>query len=320
MANHSIPDEAAWHAVRAKNVGGSEVGALFGLSPWLTRWQLYMLKTGKLPDAFENTSMTQGKHFEPAVAAYAQERFDIRLRKVRRYMTCDDCPGLGATLDYEEYGGGTLTPTELKWSLWGDGWEYEGQELTQIPDSYMMQVQTQLACMPSAPNGQLIAFTAGDLKRMVIPRDERLVTAIKDAVRQFWVDVAAGNEPPVDFSVDADAVTRLAYIRKLRSLTMTPDKAHLFEEWRRASEAAKAAEETASERRAEVLKAVIDAGEGPDTSLIVTCGDWRVSLSKIADNPGKEIRPEDVGTRLGARKGYLRTQLSNVAERAAKKK
>lgn len=315
MASLSYDTEAEWKSIRAKHVGSSEVGALFGLSPWLTKWQLFMLKTGKLPDVFESSVMTQGRHFEPAVASYAKEKFEIELRKVRRYLSSDETPGLGASLDYEEIGSGSLIPTELKFSLWGDGWEYEGSELTAIPDSYMMQVQTQLACMPSAPHAQLIAFTGGDLKRMIIPRSERLITAIREAVTAFWGDVREGREPPVDFTADADAVTRLAYLSKLRTLTMTPDREHLFAAWDEHKREAATHAEAADAARAEILKAVIDAGEGNDEGVKVVCGTWKASVSKVAENLGKEITAADIGTRVGARKGHLRAALVNTAEK-----
>lgn len=313
MASLTVDSEEHWRELRSKHVGASEVSALFALSPWLTRWQLYHLKRGDLPDVFESSAMTQGRHFEPAVAAYAQEKFGIQLRKVRRYLSSDDVKGLGASLDYEEYGDGSLIPTELKFSLWGDGWDWEGDELTQVPDYYMMQVQHQLACMPNAPHGQLIAFTGGDLKRMIIPRSDRLIMAIKAAVYQFWVDVAAGTEPPVDFSLDATAIDKMAFVKKLRSLTLTPDKAALFETYERSRLAEKEAKAAADAARAEILKAVIDAGEGPDTGLSVVCGDWKMGVSKIADSPGKVVTPEMVGTYVGARKGHVRCTVKKIA-------
>lgn len=314
MTSIPVGSDEEWRALRLKHVGASDVAALFGLSPWLTRWQLYHIKKQNLPEAFEATQMTQGKHFEPAIAAYAQEKFDIQLRKVRRYLSSDDTPGMGASLDYEEFGDGKLIPTEMKWSLYGDGWDWEGDDLTAIPDYYMMQVQHQLACAPTAPHGQLIAFTGGDLKRMVIPRNERLIGAIREAVKEFWDDVAAGREPPVDFKADADAVTRMAMVRKLRSLVIPPEDAAVFELWALASAEAKRAEADAAAARAEVLKRVMDAGEGNDTATRVTCGPWSVSVSKVAENLGREIRAEDVGTRVGARKAYMVARLRKAEE------
>jgi len=312
MGSITVTDETHWHALRSKHIGASEVAALFSMSPWLTRWQLYMLKTGQLPDVFDNKSMAQGRHFEPAIAAYAAEKFNIQLRKVHRYLTSDTITGMGASLDYEEYGDGALIPTELKFSLYGTGWEYEGDELTAIPDNYMLQVQHQLGCSPSAPHAQLIAFTGGDLKRMIIPRSPRLIMAIEAAVKQFWDDVAAGNEPPVDFSADAEAVGRLAYIRKLRAVTLQPEMADVLKEWHEAKATEAQAKEAAEIAKTKVLKAIIDAGEGPDTGVVATVGEWRLAISKIADSKGKEFTPEMVGEYDGARKGHIRCGLKKV--------
>ncbi len=178
----------------------------------------------------------------------------------------------------------------------------------------MLQVQHQMACA-GVSMGQLIAFTGGDLKRMLIPRNERLVQAIETAVAEFWADVAAAREPPVDFNVDAEAVSRLAYLTKLRTLTMTPDNAPIFAEWAKQRDAVTVAETARDAAKAKILKAVVDAGEGNDESVRVVCGDWKVSVSKIQENPGKPVTPEMVGTVIGAKKGYLRCALSNTAEK-----
>lgn len=307
MTSHTITDTNHWHQLRAKHIGASEVSALFNLSPWMTRWQLYMVKTGRLPDVGETAAMTQGKHFEPAVAAYAQEKFGIKLQKVHRYLTCDDTPGLGASLDYET-AESPRVPVELKFSMWGD-FEVEGDEIMEAPDQYVIQVQHQLACVPSAPHGLLIAFTRGDLKRMIIPRNEDIIGAIKTEVRQFWDDVQNGNEPPVDFTVDSDAVKRLAYAQRLRSVTLQPAAAGLFEKWERQKSLADQAYAQVEAAKAEIIKMVIDAGEGNDEKVRATCGPWKMNLTKIADNPGKVVTEEMLGQVIGTRKGHIRTTI-----------
>ncbi len=310
-----IADDAHWKTLRREHVGASEVSALFSLSPWVTRWQLYHLKRGTLPDVIESTAMTQGRYFEPAVAAYAQEKFGISLRKVRRYLSDPDTK-LGSTLDYEEIGGGSLIPTELKFSLYGDGWDWDGDDLTEAPEYYIMQVQAQLACCPAAPHGQLISFTGGDLKRMIIPRNERLIIAIKAAVWTFWQDVTAGKEPPVDFSADAEAVSKLAYLSKLRSVTLMPDSVPLFERYTAAKKLAAEKSDEAEAARAELLKKIIDAGEGNDEAVRATCGPWVMGVSKVAPSLGKEITPAMVGEWFGARKGHNRISIKRIDDGA----
>lgn len=317
MGSVAYETEEQWHSLRAKNVGGSEVAALFNISPWMTRWQLYMVKSGKLPavDLSDNAAVTAGKHMEHGIRGWAEEKFGITLQKTRRYLLDDMVPGMGASLDFEQVGTGSRIPVEVKFSQFGkDGWAWDGDTLTEVPDHYLMQTQHQMACA-NAAESKLIAFVGGDLRSMSIPRNDRLIIAIRAAVASFWDDVKNDREPPVDFSADSDAINRLAYLRKLRSLVMTPDRAPLFEALAKAKADAKDAETREDAARAEILKAVVDAGEGPDTALVVTCGDWRAALSKIPDNPGKEVTPDMVGTRIGAKRGHLRVGLKNTTDK-----
>lgn len=308
--DHGSPE---WHAIRQKYIGSSEISALFGLHSYgLTRWQLYHQKKGNLPEVFEASVMTQGKHFEPAIASYAQEKFDIQLRKVRRYLVDDACPGLGASMDYEEFGSGSLIPTELKWSLWGKEWEFDGDELTRIPDSYLLQVQHQLAAA-GAPHAQLIAFTAGDAKRMIIPRSDEIISRIRAAVTAFWADVAADREPPVDFLADADAVADLARMSPLRPVMLSPEWLPVLDEYRAMKATEKASGEQAEAAKAKLLHHLIAEGKGfADQKCVALCGTFKVTVSKIAENAGKLVTPEMVGTHVGGKAAHIRTTISEV--------
>jgi len=315
MGAIAVRDDAHWRTLRASHVGSSDIAALFNMHAYgLTRWQLWHVKRGTLPDAFETDVMTQGKHFEPAIASYAQEKFKIQLRKVRRYLEADDCPALGASVDYEEYGGGTLIPTELKWSLWGKEWEYDGDDLTAIPDSYLLQVQHQLAAMPTAPHAQLIAFTGGDLRRMIIPRSEHIISAIKTQVTAFMKSVTDGIEPPVDFLADAEAVNTMAALRKLTTVEFPPEMESVFEEFM----AAKAAEDEAcaakDAAKAKLLKHIIDNSGEIESKCVSTCGGYKITVSKIAESLGKLVTPDLVGQYLGGKKAHIRTSITEVKE------
>lgn len=311
---YNSPQE--WHAIRAKHVGSSEVSALFGLHPFgLTRWQLWHHKRGTLPHDVDNTSVRQGQHFEPAIASYAQEKFGIRLRKVHRYLSADDCPGLGASIDYEEFGVGLgLIPTELKWSVWGDGWDYTGDDLTACPDAYLLQVQAQLACS-GAPHGQLLAFTGGDLRRMVIPRSEKLIAGIHAETTAFWKSIEDGKEAPCDFAKDGDAIAELAYRTPMRTITVADDQSHLFGEYEGARLNRLAWEKTEKAAKGAAIKAILDAGPiGNDDKAVAVCGKWEMKLTKVADSPGKEITADMVGRRIGEKAGHLRITVKGTEE------
>lgn len=308
----TIKSQEQWHALRKLHIGSSEAAALFNESPWSTRWQLYHEKRGSLSEVFaETTAMTGGRHLEPAIAAWAQDHFGLQLRKVRRYLQHDTVEGMGASLDYEEFGGGTLIPTEIKWSLWGDGWEVEGDDIVDAPLYYLMQVQHQLACMPGAPHGQIIAFLRSGLRRMIVPRRPKIITALEDEVEKFWAQVRDSVEPDADFAKDAVAIAALAYVNPLCQVDLSDDEdvARLAADHVRAKAREKAAAEEATEAKAAITKRLIDAAvamgaDVDEKKVVAEVGGYRISASKVEDSPGKIVTEDMIGTAIGTRKGY----------------
>lgn len=303
MPNIKVNDEAHWHALRAKNIGSSESAALLGLSPWSTPWQLYMEKTGRVPRSVsDNPMMAAGRHLEPALAGWAQDKFGIEVRKVRRYIQHDTVPGMGASLDFET-SKGERTPVEIKFSLFSDGWDWEGDVITKAPDNYIIQVQHEIACL-GADKGYLVAFCGGDLRMMEIDRSPVLVQAIESAVTQFWADVEAGREPPINFEQDAELVRQLQAAAGGKPIDVSDDahKARLVRNLARLSAMSRRVEERLDATKAEILTIAGDADFVHANGLTVDC-------KMVADTPGKIVTPEMVGQIIGGRKGYRKCQM-----------
>lgn len=308
-------DDSHWHELRRTHVGASESAALFGLSPWLTPWQLYHIKRGALPGMADNDVLRTGRHFEPAIASYAAEKFDLRLQKVHRYISDDTTPGMGASLDYETAEGERM-PAEIKMSLFGDGWEWEGDRLTSAPEHYVIQCQHQIA-VTGAKAALLIAWAGFNVRTMLIPRSDAIVAELRARITQFWADVKAGNEPPVDFQMDGDELTALAATLRYKDVSIAdPDFALLCEMQKDAAAAAKAAAAKADEMKARILKRVMDEAAAPDgdAKVVVRAPGYKISLTPVADSPGKTVTTDMVGTTIGGRKGYLRTTITPVSE------
>lgn len=313
MAIITFPDEAAWHRLRAQNVGASEVAALFNISPWTTRWKLYMAKTGQLPHNSGEKWMARGRHFEAGVASYAREELEIDAIKVDYYITDDTCQGLGSSLDYS-LNNDVGVPVEIKWVEKYDGWEWTGSELTQIPDYYVLQVQQQMACTGAA-YGYLLAFIAGDVRSMRIPRSDAIINAIRTYVREFWEDVTTKKEPPVDFLKDAETIFDIAAHRPLRTIELPIIYSPLFDTFIYQTAQRKEAEDKADAAKAELIKLVLDAGMGNDGQAVASCGDFTMKLTKVDPNPGKVVTAAMVGEIIGVRKGFLRTTIGKKKEK-----
>ena len=311
MGAISVRDQTHWHELRSKHIGASEVAALFDMSPFTTLWQLWMEKSGKLPpeDLSDNKSVQAGTFLESGIANWAAHRWDMKIEKVVDYYTADDCPGMGASLDFQTDGG---HPVEIKWSARGDGWEYEGDTITCAPDNYVLQVLHQMACT-GAEYGWLIALLRNEPRRMKIPRSEDVISKIKSHVGAFWDSVACWAEPPVDFDRDGDAVVRLLDFVPMSEVTLTTEHAHLFQTYLENAAIEKEAKAKKDAAKTELLTLSIEAMGKMNTSqekAVVKCGDHKLSISTIKASVGTEITPDMIGGFYGARSGYKKVTVS----------
>jgi putative phage-type endonuclease len=311
MGAISVRDQTHWHELRSQHIGASDVAALFDMSPFTTLWQLWMEKSGKLPpeDLSDNKSVQAGTFLESGIANWAAHRWDMKIEKVVDYYTADDCPGMGASLDFQTDGG---HPVEIKWSAHGDGWEYEGDTITCAPDNYVLQVLHQMACT-DAEYGWLIALIRNEPRRMKVPRSEEIISKIKSHVAKFWDSVRAGEEPPVDFDKDGEAVVRLLDFVPMSEVTLTTEHAHLFQTYLENAAVEKEAKAKKDAAKTELLTLSIEEMKKMNTSqdkAVVKCGDHKLSISTVKASVGTEITAEMIGNFYGARSGYKKVTVS----------
>ncbi len=96
-------DEAEWLAVRTKGIGGSDVGAICGVSPFSSARQIYFNKTGQFEEALKPGAAAQERmHFghllEPIVADEFAKR-ELTADKGREGWTLCE---LGATVCHKD--------------------------------------------------------------------------------------------------------------------------------------------------------------------------------------------------------------------------
>lgn len=191
---------------RRDYVGGSEVAALFGLHPHVTRFELYHRKRGSLPehDLSDDNRVQAGIHLEPAIAAWVAAKTGWNLRKVHRHIARN---GLGGHLDYEivghERGPGVLEIKTVDWLVFRD-WP-EGEP----PIHYLLQLQAYLTLTGRAWGAIAVLVGGNDLRIFEYERRPKIVAKIEAAVAEFWADANAGREPRPDWHADAEAIGQL---------------------------------------------------------------------------------------------------------------
>lgn len=199
-----ITDDAQWHGLRAKHVGGSDIASLFDVSPYKTKFTLFHEKAGNVTEDNEGNSRTDwGKRLEPAIAEGVAEEMRWVLRKSRDYHTHDRIKGMGCTNDYDVIdhadGPGIV---EIKfvaeYATWKSDWTDK-----RAPAGIEIQLQHQLATT-GCSWGMIAVFIgqAATLKMYERKADPRVIGEIEKRVEAFWADIAAAKAPDVTGTPD----------------------------------------------------------------------------------------------------------------------
>lgn len=190
-------DDAGWHEQRNKGVGGSDVAAIMGISPWKSPLEIWLEKTGMAtaPDLSGRESVAMGNELEgDVIQMYKRRHPGCRARRVNAVLVSNARPWAQASLDgitYDpELGWGVLEiKTGSRDSEWTDG----------VPLHYLTQVTHYLAVTgyEFADVAALIGDHGLHYHEFRVMRDEEDLQAVVEAVDEFWADcVEKGQMPP----------------------------------------------------------------------------------------------------------------------------
>lgn len=217
-------DEQHWLSLRRDVVTSTEVAALFDCSPYLTTFELYHRKRDKTIVSIEaNDRMKWGLRLEASIASGVAEDQGWSIRKMTEfirdpelklgasfdYSVCKHkTDGLGSAIEGSDDEDEILEVKNVDYLAFKDGWLVDGDNV-EAPPHIEVQVQTQL--LVSGRKQAWIAALIGGNKVQLIrrERDEKVISAIKERVAQFWKSVESGVEPSPDFRKDAEFIIGL---------------------------------------------------------------------------------------------------------------
>ena len=195
-----------WQELRARNIGGSEIAALFGKSPWTTEFKLWHEKHGLIvADEISNERADAGKFLEPAIIAWANHKWGLDLFTAGIYVEHAEIKGMGCTPDAFSVGDSRLMAQiknvdSLQFSL---KWETEGETVTKAPLDILLQVQHEMEVCDKDRSYLIVCVGGNRLYFMLCERDRRTGYIIKRTVDNFWNI----KEPPnPDFQRDYDTI------------------------------------------------------------------------------------------------------------------
>lgn len=191
--------------IRRHFLGGTDMAALAGVSPWARPIDVFYAKRPDLdpiPPTPEDDSptpmMAMGTLLEPVVADLFTARTGIRLRRRSAPVRCRDHPWEGGHLDRVAADGAVF---EAKWSMRKDGWSEQDEQPVRVPPGYAVQVQWYLH-VTRAPHAWLAALLGyADFRVYRIERDEDLIDGLVALGESFWRNnIEPGVLPPPDGS------------------------------------------------------------------------------------------------------------------------
>ena len=221
---------------RKKGIGGSDAGAILGVSPWKTPLQVYMDKVGAADPIQDNDSMFWGRTLEPVIR---QRYADVTNRKVVVPDTLITHPKFEFMIGNLDGITSDNRVLEIKTARSAEGWGEPGSN--EIPDSYMIQVQHYMliTAIPVADVAVLIG--GSDFRIYEVPAEPELMELMIEKETGFWSRVINRDPPePITYQdmllkygrtskesrvqADAVAIAAVARLKEIKAIAKEEDE------------------------------------------------------------------------------------------------
>jgi putative phage-type endonuclease len=196
------PGSDEWVEVRKTHLGGSEIAAVLGLSPWTSPFSLWHTKAGLIPPTPDSPAMEWGRRLEPVVAAKFCDMHPDFIPLPNSFQGStfahherswqSASPDLRLTYPTAEYVDGGATFVEIKTSARADAW-YDG-----VPVYYRTQVLWTMDVLgvdtPTSPCSSAARTTANSCSSWTTTRRQTWPSCGQPA-RTSWHRSPQGRRP-----------------------------------------------------------------------------------------------------------------------------
>jgi len=208
-------DEDAWLKARTRGIGGSDIGAICGVSPFTSARQIYLNKTGQFADAMKPGVAAQERmHFGHLLEPIVADEFAAReLVEDKAHLKLVN---IGATLQHKDYPWALANVDRLIVDTDGRPWgileckttsEYMNEEWEsgEILQSYVYQLNWYLWIL-GLERGYFACLVGGNKFYMypVFRNDDLINEVMLPAAKKFWNENVLALKEPEMQSVDTD--------------------------------------------------------------------------------------------------------------------
>lgn len=254
-------DEKAWLEMRAKDITSTEISVLFGISPYMTPYELWHRKKAGTVDGIEpNDRMKWGTRLQNTIGNGIAEDNGWTIRAIKEYMRVPRLR-IGSSFDFfvDEPFMAILEIKNVDGLAFKQGWIVDDENI-EAPVHIELQVQHQLL-VTGMKKAYIGAFVGGN-KPYLIERvpDDSIHKEIIQKVGAFWKSIEANEPPPPDFQRDAKFISK---INQVAQPGKTIDASHRIEvlanDYRQAAEKEKDFNRQKETIKAEIITLIGDA-------------------------------------------------------------
>jgi predicted phage-related endonuclease len=206
------PRTPEWFALRAQDLTMSEIGAVAGVDPYATAYEIWARKAGLASGPEENAAMRLGRWAEPAVAcAFKEMHPECEIRYPLELYVRDPEHRLGGTPDASGFDGESYQ-IAFEFKVISRA-SFETNWSGGPPLSYQLQTLGN-AMLLDADYGVLAALVLGwqDAELVVhrVERNGRAEAGIRTIAARFWQAFDEGHAPTApDYRRDADVLRQV---------------------------------------------------------------------------------------------------------------
>lgn len=190
------PGSPEWHEARRSRLGGSDMAAVIGRSPWVSPYRLWMLKAGRVRDSETTASQSRGHYLEDGIRRWwADQNPDYEVVTGGTYTHKDRDYQLANPDGLLVKNGRPVGVLEIKTDGQDDSETWGKSGTAQIPLYYRTQIQWYLDTL-GLPVAHVAVLTARlEFRHYVVKHDETDARILRFRAEQF-LDSLMFNSPP----------------------------------------------------------------------------------------------------------------------------
>jgi putative phage-type endonuclease len=188
-----VPGSAEW----LQRMSASKIAAVVGLSPYESRYSLWMRMTGLVPQQEQTSAMSRGHYLEPAIAAwFADQHPDWTITPTGTFQHPRESWMVASPDRLAVHPSGHVELVQCKSAADSTEWGPDGSD--EIPPGYDAQVQWEMLVTGLLRCHVAVITAYLEFREYVIDFDPAKADFLRGEAAEFMASVAEGRRPDLD--------------------------------------------------------------------------------------------------------------------------